>query len=196
MTIIRAADTWVTNGALIADVAQLGYLDGWVLDPTYGNGLWWTHFRPKMFTFSDIKTGVDFTALPHDDNTFNAVAFDPPYVAKGGRSTSGIVNMDARYGLENAPKTPALLQDLIDEGLVECCRVLRPQGYLLVKVKNYVSSGNYWDGVYRTQQMAHLLTLKLVDQFIHVGRPGPQPPGRRQVHARNNYSVLLIFKKG
>lgn len=193
---VRAADHWVDNSALIADAASLGYLDGWVLDPTYGRGLWWRQFRPAQFTICDIKTGVDFTNLPFDVQQFDAVAFDPPYVAKGGRDTSGIGEMDDRYGLKDAPKTPPALQTLINQGVSECARVLKWGGYLLVKTKPYISSGKYWDGPGKTAEFARYKVLTLVDQFIHVGAPGPQPPGRTQVHARNNYSVLQVFRKG
>lgn len=204
--IVRAAASWPTNADLILDVKELGYLDGHVLDPTYGRGLWWAKWLPEKFTASDAVISsearwvpglavADFTNLPYADNTFDAVAFDPPYVAKGGRSTSGIGEMDDRFGLKDAPKTPYDLQELINWGMVECARVLKVGGYLLTKCKPYISSGSYWDGPGLTCRWADLIGLEHVDQFIHVGNPGPQPPGRRQVHARNNYSVLLVHQK-
>jgi hypothetical protein len=195
MTVL-AAHNWPTNGDLIADVASLGYLDGWVLDPTYGRGLWWTKFRPPVFSFSDLKTGVDFRSLPYANSMFDAVAFDPPYVCKGGRTTSGIKEMDDRYGLEDAPKTPFELVRLICQGMSECCRVLKPQGYLLVKCMDYISSGRLVGGTVSVQNYAEqALGMETYERFTHVGSAGPQPAGRRQVHARNNASTLFIFRK-
>ena len=68
--------------------------------------------------------GHDFRSMPFDDNSFDVVAYDPPYAAKGGRDTSTIDDMDARFGLHDAPATPALLQDLIDDGLTEAVQEL------------------------------------------------------------------------
>ena len=50
------------------------------------------------------------------DETFDAVAFDPPYVSVGGRSTSGINGMHAAYGMDGAPLTPQGVQDDINAG--------------------------------------------------------------------------------
>jgi hypothetical protein len=51
---------------------------------------------------------------------------------------------------------------------------------------------------FQTIEMAsHAATvgLRLVDRFDLLGHIRPQPPGRRQVHARSNYSTLLVFRK-
>lgn len=195
---VMAADTWRTNADLVADLRRLGYLDDdhRVLDPTYGRGKWWTKWRPADFTSSDQRTGVDFRDLPHDDDTFDVVTFDPPYVCKGGRTTSTIPDFDDRYGLADAPRTAAALQALIDDGLAECARVTKPGGRVLVKCQDYVSSGGLWLGVNRTIDAAQRLGLVVEDVLHHLRRPGPQPPHRRQVHARRNLSTLLVLKKG
>lgn len=200
MTTILAASPWRNNSELIADVARLGYLDGMVLDPTYGKGNWWTIYRPPRLACCDIHGDgvmkVDFTDMPFEDNTFDAVAFDPPYVSVGGRSTSTIQGMHAAYGLTNAPTSPGGVQSLIEDGMKECVRVLRPGGYLLVKCQDYVSSGKLWEGTFYTQEYAKRhLGLETCERFEHYGPVRPQPPGRRQVHARRNLSTLFVFRK-
>ena len=195
--VVLAAYAWKSNAELIADVAKLYFADDpLVLDPTFGRGKWWTKYRPTRLVAHDKYKldGVDFRALPEADNTFDVVAYDPPYVSKGGRKTSGIKDFDDRYGLENAPSTPEKLQDYINEGLAECARVSK--GLVLVKLKNYISSGKYFNALKKTTDFAEdVCGLTLVDMFIHTGPPGTQPAGRRQVHARNNYSILLVFRK-
>lgn len=200
---ILAAHNWPTNGDLIADVAKL-YIapDALVLDVTYGKGKWWTKYRPRHFLAHDLALdGVDFRELPHEPLTFDVVAFDPPYVAKGGRDTSGIADFDDRYGLKDCPRTPAELQEYINLGMTEAWRVSRHGGIILQKCKDYISSGELWHGVWLAKQHGFGLGLRLEDEFIHVTSPGPQPTRnrdgseRRQVHARRNCSHLLVWRR-
>lgn len=194
MTVLATA-RWRTNGHLIADVAQLGYLrkSDLVLDPTYGRGRWWTKWRPDRLVTLDKRPGAelvgDFQQLPFPADAFDAVAFDPPYKLNG--TPSG--DVDARYGVDE----PARWQDrhaLIRAGLDECARVLRPGGVLLLKCQDQVSSGPVRWQTFEFTFYAGGLGLLLVEKFDSLGGR-PQPRGRRQVHARRNTSTLLIFEK-
>lgn len=199
---VLAACNWPTNGDLIADVAKL-YIgaDDHVLDATYGRGLWWTKYRPIGLTTNDIVAGrADFAYDFRDlhagwGSAFDVVAYDPPYVCVGGRDTSTIPDFHDRYGLTTAPKSPRDLQKLMDHGLTEMVRVTRPGGLILMKCQDYVSSGKLWPGTYWSQEWARVLQLELVDRFEHIGGARPQPPNRRQVHARRNLSTLFVFRK-
>jgi len=201
MTIL-GAHSWPSNAELIADVAQLGYIGELVLDATYGKGTWWKLYQPDVLVTNDINPDTatmyhfDFREMDFGNDTFDTVAFDPPYVCKGGRATSGIQEFDGRYGLRDTPRTPADLQFLIEDGLQECARVTRPGGTILVKCMDYITSGKLMPATYLTQRYAQYIGLTIEDRFVHVGRPGPQPAGRRQVHARRNHSDLFVFRKG
>lgn len=224
MTVLAATD-WKTNAELIADVAKLGYLrKDWVtLDPTFGKGIWWQLWRPdNLYTYNREIDGSDFRSLPDENDTYDAIAFDPPYVALGGRKTSNIPDMTAGYGLITTPKSPAELQDLINDGMEEMYRLVKPGGIILCKCMDYISSGQFWNGTYLTQEWAiEKLGLRQVDRFTHLGHPGPQPGGRTrkcpsckglsaaecrecdgkgsvlsvQQHARQNISTLFVFTK-
>lgn len=208
MTVL-AATAWNTNADLIADCFRLGYLrTEWVtLDATFGRGNWWKKARPTILWAQDLRempepwpdvqylAGIDFRHQPWDDDAFDACAFDPPYVCVGGRATTGTPDMHDRYGMTDAPRSPRALQDVIDEGLAECARVTKPGGHLLVKVQDYVSSGSLWPGTFYTTQRALDLGLVVLDRLEMIGSPRPQPPGRRQVHARRNLSTLLVLKR-
>ncbi len=196
-TPILAANTWPTNAELIADAATLHINpNAKVLDVTYGQGVWWKRYRPADLTIHDLTVdGVDFRALPEPDATFDVVAFDPPYVSVGGRQTTTMPGFHARYGLTLAPTSPAGVQADIDAGLAEVRRVLRRRGLALVKCQDYISSGRLWPGTHLTLTSAFSVGFELVDRFEHIGSPRPQPPGRRQVHARRNLSTLLVLRR-
>jgi len=194
---VLAADTWSDNSMLMLDMLRLGYLadDMHILDPTYGRGTWWKHWCPKHLHTSDLKTGTDFRELPWQSNSFGAVVFDPPYVAIGGRATSTLVEFNDRYGLDTTPLTPYQLSVMNESGLTECARVTGERGFILVKSMDYISSGKLWEGTYRIRKHAETLGLEMIDRIEHVGVPRAQPGGRKQVHARRNYSTLQVFRK-
>lgn len=194
-----------TNGLLIAAAAQL-YItpDDVVMDVTYGRGKWWTDYQHPghRFISHDIRIdGVDFRDLPEPDGSVDVVMCDPPYTSMGGRATSTVTDFADRYGLIDAPRTPAEVQQLIDDMVDEAVRVLRPFGRLMVKCGDYVSSGRLVLGRHHT--VSHALSLGLVqlDEFVHASGTGPQPSvnldgsPRRQVHSRRAHSFLLVFGK-
>lgn len=209
---VLAANSWPTNGHLITECVRLGYLKptDHVLDPTGSKQAWWKVWRPDRLTvLNTAADGTDFRTLDYPDRTFDTIAYDPAYVATGGRETSTIKGMHDRYGM-NGPEThtPEQVQAQIDEGLTEMVRVVKPArtkrdgGIILVKCKSYIWSGSFWPGAHYTWQHAMLLGLVQVDEFHHVGSPGPQPKRTRadgrpavQQHARQNVSTLLVLRK-
>lgn len=206
-TPVLAAKAWKTNAELIADVARL-YLDDdmLMLDPTYGRGTWWKKWRPRHLVTVDLYKSADLCAdfrdLPFDDASFDAVAFDPPYVCAGGRTTTGMADMHDRYGLTLAPTTARGVQETINEGLAEMHRVVKPGGLVLVKMQDYVSSGSLWLGTFHTMNHALGIGFKVVDRFEHITKPRPQPKRQRadgtptkQLHARRNLSTLFVLKR-
>lgn len=209
MTIMRCT-AWPSNAELIADVASLGHIRGAVLDPTYGRGRWWKTYRPENLVTRDRKTDPswDFrTMAEFADETFDCVAFDPPYVAVGGRKTIGakVKDFTDSYGMDTAERDPKAVQEAINDGMAQSARVLKPGGILLVKCSDYISSGELWPGTHFTWVWATIqIGFEHVDTFIHLSKSGgPQPKDRtradgkpvRQHHARSNSSVLFVFRR-
>lgn len=188
---------WSSNAALIADCAKLGYLaaDLSTIDPTYGRGQWWKAWRPTYLIAHDLRQdGVDFRELPETTGSIGQGVFDPPYMAPGGRKTSSIDDFNDRFGLHTTARNPAENQTLIDGGVSELHRVLRPKGVLLVKCMDYINSGRYFAVTHYTLQHALTIGFELVDRLEHNKQPGPQSQ-KRQVHARRNLSTLFVLRK-
>lgn len=159
----------------------------------------------------------------HDDMV-DVVVFDPPYISMGGRATSTLPDFMDRYGLENAATTPSSLQADNERGLREAMRITRPGGLILAKCAPYISSGVRQDGDWWARDAALAMGLAVHDMLLHIGDVRAQPKSqpckfcagastddqvysqcpkcggtgrieRKVKHARNNYSVLFVFKK-
>lgn len=196
--VVRSVVRSQTNGPLLQTAAKLWVAPGdLVVDVTYGLGNFWTLYRPERLVAHDLYTGdgVDFRDLPEADESVDVVVFDPPYVAPGGRDSSGVKDMHKRYGMDQSARSPEAQFEVIDEGLAECERVLARGGRLLVKCMDYVWSGKLQLGRHRVVSTCITLGLSQVDEFVHVSGTGPQPPGRRQVHSRRAHSFLCVFQK-
>lgn len=192
---VMAATQWRTNGLMIVDCVRLGYLrPEWLtLDPTYGRGVWWNDWQPDVLVKHDLYEldGVDFRFLPEPDATFDAVAYDPPYIsAHGTQNLSG--DRNDRYGQIGGPTTPATLQVMMHEGLTEMHRVVKPRGIVLAKCADYVNSG-LWAGSHFFLAHALGLGFTLKDRLYRIGNE--MPSRHKQVHARQNLSTLLILQR-
>jgi hypothetical protein len=125
----------------------------------------------------------------------------------GGRRTSTIQGMHTRFGMNATHddgsalfSTPAELQQIIDDGMTEMVRVVKPRGIILAKCQDYIWSGRLWEGATLTRQHAVSLGCEVVDRLDMVTSPRPQPSTnrdgtpRRQVHARRNLSTLWVLR--
>lgn len=188
-----------TNADLMVDCRDLGYIDidRPVLDVTYGLGTFWRIWQPRALVASDIDPAkspagrsVNFTATGYPDEFAATVVLDPPYKLNG----TPTAEVDDRYGVGGSYTTVAARHQLMQEGIAEAARILQPNGHLLFKCQDQVCSGRvHW----QTRIMAdHAETVgfRLVDALLFVGGRA-QPAGRRQVHARRNYSTLLVLRK-
>jgi len=185
------------NADLILDVCSL-YLNPGdkVADVTYGRGVFWRNVDLRTIDFhpSDKltckSTPYDFCHLPYEDQSFDIVVFDPPYV-----HNPGAMMVDARY--RNAETTRGMYHDDIIElyrlGMTEARRILKVGGLLWVKCKDEVeSSVQRWSHI-EIALMAWRLNLYALDLFVLTQNSKPVIQ-HNQKHARKNHSFLWIFR--
>lgn len=194
---ILTATKWATNAEMIEDVARLGYLEGHVLDLTYGYGTFWKNWTPAELTTNDLSPDkgefhYDFRHTPWGSNDFDSVVFDPPYKLNG-TSRPEDYGVDERYGVD----VPMRWQDkfeLIADGLTEALRLARK--HVLLKCMDQVVSGaKRWQTFEMASRVIDHGGWVLADRFDLLVTPRPQPEGRRQVHSQGNYSTLLVFER-
>jgi len=184
------------NAELMRDCMALGYLDGRVLDVTYGQGRFWKLVVPPQLYRSDLDPAAecplhwDFTDLPVADGWADTVVLDPPYKLNGKPSQGGPATSDASYGVGER-RTPAERSALMYAGLQEAGRVASQ--FVLFKCQDQVVSGKrVWQAREFANWAESLMGMRLVDQ-LHVFGYREQPAGRRQVHAHQDYSTLLVL---
>ena len=182
-----------------------------IADVTYGKGVFWRNVDTSNYDLhpSDISDGTDCRNLPYEDESFDALVLDPPYmegffrsgdVTKAGAGTHNAFRDHYANGHETprrgGGKWHAAVVDLYEESGREAHRVLRDRGVLIVKCQDEVSANR--------QNLTHVEIINTYatlgffckDLFVVVR---PNRPGMsrvlKQVHARKNHSYFLVFVK-
>jgi len=175
-----------------------------VADVTYGKGVFWKRIPKGLYELhpSDIKTGIDCRKLPYEDESFDCVVLDPPYMhTPGGTAHSNHQNYEEYYQNNEASasgngKYHEAVLDLYFRASEEAYRVLRTEGLLLVKCADEVCANK--------QRLTHVELINELsrkgfvteDLFVLVrqNRPGMSRV-LKQVHARKNHSYFIVFRK-
>lgn len=179
-----------------------------IADVTYSKGVFWRNVDVTRYTFfpSDIKTGVDARQLPYDDNSLDAVVFDPPYMegllrtvdtelaGSGSHASFRNYYSDGNGQKNETYKYHDRVIDLYMLSAVEARRVLRSGGIYIVKCQDEVSANR--------QKLTHVeliygyerLGFYCKDLFV-ITRSNKPVVSRmiKQEHARKNHSYFLVF---
>lgn len=190
-------DLHISTGAKIADV-------------TYGNGVFWKNIDLSKYelTASDISDGIDCRNLPYENETYDVVVLDPPYMEgllrnnvshKAGSSSYSAFREYYSNGNEkndNGPKWHKAVTDLYYKAGLEAFRVLKNGGTLVVKCQDEVSANKQWLTHVEIINYYEKLGFYTKDLFVVVRQNKASISClKKQVHARKNHSYFLVFIK-
>ena len=174
------------------------------IDPTYSKGNFYknTGIEPPVYKYDicpqcpEVEYG-DSRNLPLPNESVDCEMFDPPFLATTGKSlTSNQKNnkINKRFGVY--PSEPKLHQFYVDS-LKEAYRILKPNGILIFKCQDKVSSGK--------QYLSHVFIINEAtkagfypkDLFVLLAknRITAKWQMKNQKNARKFHSYFLVFQK-
>lgn len=178
------------NSGLINKVVDLYFHEGdSIADVTYGKGVFWRDIDKNKYTIigTDIKNGIDFRCLPYENESFCHGVLDPPY------ARTGLGDMVKCYNTSKSSSHSEIME-LYRAGINELYRIIKPDGFILVKCQDEVyGCKQCWSHI-EIKDMAEAMGLYARDMFILVNTRTPKVH-HNQKHARKNHSYLWIFEK-
>ena len=192
------------QGEILRSILKLHVPEGKIdCDPTFSTGAFYNGTgveRPALcFDILPQAEGVekaDGRNLPIPDNSLSCMILDPPFLATKGKSlTAGDGNrINRRFGVYPDEQS---LHQCYTEMLREAHRVLKPDGILIFKCQDKVSSGK--------QYMTHVFVMDAAvetgfypkDLFVLIAknRLVADWQTRNQKHARKFHCYFWVFQK-
>lgn len=124
------------------------HLEAKVLDVTANERRMWHGVNWPSVTYADIDPAMnpdivqDFCAMTVADASFDVIVFDPPHLPAAAASKESDQRFVGNYGLGHAPKGDNI-SGYFPPFLAEAHRVLRPEGLIFAKIKDFVHNHAY-----------------------------------------------------
>lgn len=182
---------------LIRDILTLHCPNGIDLDPTYSKGNFYKNipqpkFKSDLFPQSSDIIRSDASSLWLANNSINSIMFDPPFLAGHTKEKPTGVMGERFHGFRYVTD----LWNWYDKCLVEFHRVLNPDGVLIFKCQDTVSSGKQWLSHVHIINKAQEVGFYTKDLFILTAKNRIVGHNHKiQKHARKFHSYFLVFVK-
>lgn len=199
------------NSGIFPEILQLHVPVGSrIADVTFGRGVFWKNVPEDNYVLlpSDLKTGTDWRCLPYEDQSIDALVFDPPYMEglyrKSNEALAGVGShstFQSAYSngslrsAANVRKYHDAVLDAYLSVLPEAWRLLKKDGKFIVKCQDEVSANR--------QKLTHVELIWAYEKagfyckdiFVVVRTNAPVVSRiKRQVHARKAHSYFLVFE--
>lgn len=192
-----AKSVYSDEAELLRMVIRLHCPNAFELDPTYSTGNFYKGIPQPKYRF-DIEPqteGViqaDCRKLPLENESVASIMFDPPFVAGIGRDGKpGIIR--TRFG---SYKSIEELWEMYRDALKEFHRILKPNGMLVFKCQDTISSGKQYLSHVEIINTAINSGFYVKDLFILLASNRMMSPNMDiQYHARKFHSYYIIMQK-
>ena len=187
------------QGEIIRNIINLHCMEGIELDPTYSKGVFYKRYGiPEPLEKFDLYPQTDDTLkasaddLPHWDESIMSIMFDPPFIVGHTKNRpTGIIG-ERFHGFPNIKS----LWDFYERALSEFWRILKPNGILIFKCQDTVSSGKQWLSHVHIINQAEKLGFYTKDLFILLAKSRITGHNHKnQKHARKYHSYFIVFSK-
>lgn len=177
-----------------------------VLDVTANERRMWKGVEhPGGITYADIDPAMkpdiiaDFRALPCEAESYDVIVFDPPHLPAAAASPESMGRFVANYGLGHAPKGDNIAA-YFAPFLKEAARVLRPEGLVFAKLKDFVHNHSYqWmlaEFVHAVWQQPGLTPCDLIVKRDPNGGGLKSSKWVKVHHVRNAHCWWIVVRKG
>jgi len=173
------------------------------LDPTFSRGNFYKKItepilKSDLFPQQPNTIQNDCRNLPFANNSINSIIFDPPFTIgvpnkSKGKKGSNIIR--DRFG---SFKSKDDLLTFYSASLKEFMRVLVPNGYLVFKCQDTVSSGKQHLIHCDIYNLAMEIGYKVIDLFVLLAKSRIMSiPSKwsTQLHARKYHCYFFVFRK-
>lgn len=181
--------------------------EGHILDVTCNERRMWDGVRwGGEVTYSDIDPAMkpdivcSWDDVPFPDESLDAIVFDPPHLPLAAASERSMKHFVRQYGLKEAPNDDSGPVPLFHGFLVEARRLLRPDGVVLAKLKDYVHNHRYqWTlarWVEAVEGVDGMTPCDLVVKFDPAAANLKSGRWKNSYHVRNAHCWWAIVRKG
>ena len=181
------------NSDLVVEISRLYIPKGSVVaDVTYGKGVFWKRLCESDYNLykSDLSftPSIDFCDLPYEDNFFDVLILDPPYM-HGGEGIKDSINGCYRNKISGHES----IIRLYTGGILEAARVLKKGGLVIVKSQDEMDGRQRFSHI-ELMTILELLGFKVIDLFVLVQTSIPTMREDYQKSASKNHSYAIIAK--
>jgi SAM-dependent methyltransferase len=141
---------------------------------------------------------ADWSALPDADGTVDVLIYDPPHLPVAAASPKSDQRFAASFGLGRSVKADNV-SSLHAPFLAEAKRVLRPDGLVFAKIKDYIHNHRYQWNLHLFNAEVYAAGLTPCDLIVKRDpAAGNLKSGRweRAHHARNVHCYWAVIRNG